>query len=240
MRIAVISDVHGGLCALEALISDLQRQSPDVVIHGGDLALMGGQPGEVVDRIRELGWAGVVGNTDALLWHADARDEQVRKAPKLERLLKLLFDEYAPRTRAMLGEERIAWLKRLPEQHSEAELLVLHAAPGDLWRAPMPDATDGEFDRTYQQLGAATVVYGHIHRPFVRSTSALTVANSGSVSLPWDGDPRASYLLIDGSRREIVRVPYDVERDAATLVSSGYPDAPRLAEMRRLGRFLPP
>ncbi len=68
----------------------------------------------------------------------------------------------------------------------------------------------------------------------------LTVANSGSVGMPWDGDPRASYLLIDEGRPSVVRVAYDVEREVAALLSSGYPDAPRLAEMRRRGVFVSP
>jgi putative phosphoesterase len=239
MRVAVVSDVHGSLFALEAAIADIERRSPDLVVHGGDLALMGGQPAEVVDRIRELGWPGVVGNADELLWRSESRDEQLRKAPRLEPLIKLLFDEYAPATRALLGDERIAWLKALPAQHRVGELVVLHAAPGDLWRAPMPDARDRDFEQAYQHLGARNVVYGHIHRPFVRKTDLLTVANSGSVGLPWDGDPRVSYLLIDDRGHEIVRVPYDVERDAVSLVASGHPDASRLAEMRRRGRFVP-
>jgi predicted phosphodiesterase len=104
----------------------------------------------------------------------------------------------------------------------------------------MPDAADGELRSTYGQLGARLVVYGHIHRPFVRRAGEdLTVANSGSVGLPFDGDPRASYLLIQDGEPEVVRVEYDVEREVAVLLASGYPDVDRIAEMRRTGRFVP-
>ena len=58
--------------------------------------------------------------------------------------------------------------------------------------------------------------------------------------MPWDGDPRASYLLIEDGRPQLVRVEYDVEREAALLLGSGYPDAPRLVEMRRRGVFVKP
>jgi hypothetical protein len=68
----------------------------------------------------------------------------------------------------------------------------------------------------------------------------LTVANSGSVGMPWDGDPRASYLLLEDGNANLVRVDYDVEREATLLLRSGYPDAPRLAAMRRRGVFLKP
>jgi predicted phosphodiesterase len=68
VRVAIVSDVHGSLSALDAVVTDIERRAPDLVMHGGDLVLMGPQPAEVVDRIRELGWPGVVGNTDEVLW----------------------------------------------------------------------------------------------------------------------------------------------------------------------------
>jgi hypothetical protein len=68
----------------------------------------------------------------------------------------------------------------------------------------------------------------------------MTVANSGSVGSPLDGDPRASYLLIEDGRPQIVRVEYDVEREVRLLLDSGYPDAARIAAMRRSAAFLPP
>jgi len=68
----------------------------------------------------------------------------------------------------------------------------------------------------------------------------LTVANTGSVGMPWDGDPRAAYLLIDDGSPELIRVEYDVEADIAALYAAGHPDADRLAAMRRSGRFITP
>jgi diadenosine tetraphosphatase ApaH/serine/threonine PP2A family protein phosphatase len=104
----------------------------------------------------------------------------------------------------------------------------------------MPDADDAKFEATYGGLCAPLVVYGHIHRPFVRQVfDSLVVANGGSVGVPWDGDPRASYLLIEDSDARVIRVEYDIEREIATLESSGHPDVARLAEMRRRGRPLP-
>src|SRR6266571_9346990 len=102
----------------------------------------------------------------------------------------------------------------------------------------MPDAEDEELVAIYEPLDADTTVYGHIHRPYTRTLPQLTVANSGSVGMPWDGDPRASYLLMEDGRPRVVRVEYDVEQEAALLLGSGYPDAPRLVEMRQRGTFL--
>src|SRR6185503_7755585 len=63
MRTAILSDIHGNLTAFEAVVADLRETSPDLILHGGDLADGGASSAVIVDRIRDLGWAGVVGNT---------------------------------------------------------------------------------------------------------------------------------------------------------------------------------
>jgi diadenosine tetraphosphatase ApaH/serine/threonine PP2A family protein phosphatase len=237
---AIVSDIHGNLTALDAVIRDLESRGISDVVQGGDLALIGARPAEVVDRVRELGWPGVVGNTDELLWSPEEAQRHLGAAPRLQSLLALLLEEYGPATRDLLGEERLRWLRELPAEHRRDGALVLHAAPGNLWRAPMADADDGELVETYGALGARLVVYGHIHRPFVRRLEGIVVANSGSVGLPWDGDPRASYLLVTDDLVEIARVAYDVEREVAALLRSGYPEGERIAAMLRRGLSQPP
>jgi putative phosphoesterase len=239
MRIAIVADIHGNLTALEAVVADLERREPDRVIHGGDLALAGARPAEVVDRVRGLGWPGVVGNADELLWNRAQLELQLARAPKLAPLLRLLFETYAPATIEQLGEERVAWLRSLPAEHSEGGIRVIHASPGDLWRAPMPDAAEAELLETYGAADEDIVVYGHIHLPFVRRLASLTVANTGSVGNPFDGDPRAAYLMVQDGEAETIRVSYEIEREVSTVLGSGYPDAPRIAEMRRRGTFVP-
>jgi putative phosphoesterase len=240
MRVAIVSDIHGNLTAFDAVLADIRSKAPDLVLQGGDLALMGAQPAEVIDRVRELGWPGVVGNTDDALWRPQQQRRQEEIAPKLQPLLSLIFQRYAPATLAMLGNERVAWLRELPTEYRLEDLVLVHASPGSLWRAPTPNADDEELSATYGPLDAATAVYGHIHRPYARTVNQLTVANSGSVGMPWDGDPRAAYLLLDSGHAQLIRVEYDIEREAALLLSSDYPDAPRLVEMRRRGVFLEP
>lgn len=240
VRLAIVSDVHGSLNALEAVIAAVERDAPDLVWHGGDLVLMGAQPAEVVDRIRELGWPGVVGNTDEAVWRPEERSRQHALTPKLASLVELIFERYVPATSELLGPERLEWLRRLPPELRVQDLLLIHAAPGDLWRAPMSEASDAELSAVYGSCEAGTVVYGHIHRPYVRPLGSLTVANSGSVALSFDGDPRASYLLIEDGHIRVSRVEYDVEREVQLLLGSGYPDAGRLAEMCRRGAFVQP
>ena len=117
---------------------------------------------------------------------------------------------------------------------------MVHASPGDLWRAPLPTARDVELEKTYAGLRAQIVVYAHIHRPFIRRLRSFTVANTGSVSLSYDGDPRASYLVIDGQAVTVRRVEYDVEREARELLRSGLPHAGWLCRILRSGQYGPP
>jgi predicted phosphodiesterase len=81
-----VSDIHGDLTALEAVIADLKEVSADLVVHGGDLVYGGFRPAEVVDRIRQLGWSGVQGNTDEVLWRPERLSELALSAPKLQGL----------------------------------------------------------------------------------------------------------------------------------------------------------
>ncbi|HLQ62842.1 MAG TPA: metallophosphoesterase family protein [Candidatus Acidoferrales bacterium] len=222
MKIALVADVHGNLPALEAVIADLERVKPDLVVHGGDLVLNGPHPAEVLDRVRELGWPGVLGNTDEALWKEPEGRPHFR-AP------------IAATTR-LLGKDRVGWLRRLPlEWRRSAELALVHAVPGDLWKGIRPDADERLLLDIYGPLGAGLAVYCHIHRGFVRRLDGLTVANTGSAGMPWDGDWRASYLVVSDGRCEHRRVVYDLERELAGLRSTGYPNWEDLAEGRRQG-----
>lgn len=238
MRIAIVSDIHGNLTALEAVVADLRRRAPDLILHGGDLAASGPRPAEIVDRIRELGWPGVCGNTDEMLWDAAPLTDLERRHPQQLGLWRVVA-EIAARTREWLGEERIDWLRSLPREVRRGPVALVHASPGDLWVAPMPEASDAELEATYGPLAAPIVVYGHVHRPFVRRVGARIVANTGSVSLSYDADPRASYLLIDDLDASVQRVEYDVEREAASLLRSGLPGAEWLCATLRAARYLP-
>ena len=90
MAYAVVSDIHGNLTALEAVIADCTRRGVTDVVHVGDLALIGARPAQVIDRVRELGWPGVIGNTDELLWQPEEYARQLRAAPRIIDLLGLL------------------------------------------------------------------------------------------------------------------------------------------------------
>lgn len=240
MRIAIISDVHGNLTALDAVLADLRQQKPDLILHGGDLPYGGSHPAEVIDCVMQEGWKGVLGNTDEMLWDNSARAALEASAPKLKPLFKALFEMCGPATRNMIGESRMAWLRALPAELRHDNLVLMHAGPGNVWRAPMDTAGDDELQNTYAQLNAGIVVYCHIHRPFIRRIGAMTVCNTGSVGSPYDGDPRSSYLMIDDGKPAIRRVEYDVKKEVSRLLASDYPYKEWIAEMRRKASYVPP
>jgi putative phosphoesterase len=239
MRVAIVSDVHGNLRAFEAVLADLRQVAPDLVVHGGDLAYGGTRPAEIVDQIRALAWPGVRGNTDEMLWSAESLNEFAAKTLQLGAHLRRIQDLIPP-TVAGLGEERLGWLEGFPERYVGEEFTLVHASPGNLWSAPMHNASDEELQSTYAPLGSAIVVYGHIHRPYVRRIGEMTVANTGSVSQSYDGDRRASYLVIEGERVSIRRVEYDVESEARELLRSGLPHAEWMSRILIAGKYVPP
>lgn len=239
MRVAVVSDIHGNRRAFEAVLRDLQQMSPDAVLHGGDLAANGAHPAEIIDRIRSLGWLGVRGNTDEMLWAPECLPQVAARHPKLGPLV-FAFQEMIPATQAEIGEERIGWLKTLPHHRTLENIAILHASPSDLWRAPLEKASDNDLSEAFASLQCSVVVYGHIHRPFVRDLQTMKVANTGSVSLSYDGDPRASYVVIDGDKIAVRRVEYDNVSEADDILHSGIPHADWLSQIMRSGRFHAP
>ena len=238
MRLAIISDIHGNRTALAAVLTDLKQVSPDLVIHGGDLA-SGSHDAEIVDQIRSLGWPGVVGNTDEMLWKPERLTQIGAQSPAIKRLLDALADRI-PVMRTSLGDKRVQWLQSLPLRYANEFVTVVHAGPDDCWQSPMLEATDEELESVYGPLHAPIVVYGHIHRPFIRRLKSFVVANSGSVSLAYDGDRRAKYILIDGQEVGIRRVEYDIEKAIDDLKRSGLPDAAWIIHVLRAGRYSPP
>jgi diadenosine tetraphosphatase ApaH/serine/threonine PP2A family protein phosphatase len=143
--------------------------------------------------------------------------------------------QMADATRTRLSEERIEWLRGLPRLQIQEPVALVHASPESLWRAPAPEAADAELESVYGPLGQPIAVYAHIHRPYIRIISRpevqkRIVINTGSVSLSYDGDRRASYLLLDKASPTIRRVEYDVEKEIKVLLSSGLPHANWIAK----------
>jgi putative phosphoesterase len=230
MRIAIVSDIHGNRTAFEAVLADLRQTAPDLILHGGDLPHGGASPAYIVDRIRDLGWQGVVGNTDEMLFAPESLTEFASQSPHLQPLWTAI-QEMAIATSETLGEHRLAWLRTLPRVQIHSSVALVHASPASLWRAPAPDAADAELESAYSPLGQPIVIYGHIHRSYIRSVARITIANTGSVSLSYDGDRRAAYLLLDDFQPTIRRVEYDVDRELSALSVCELPHADWMARI---------
>ena len=234
MRVAILSDIHGNLSAFESVLADIHESAPDLVLHGGDLADGGSCPGEIIDRIRDLGWQGVMGNGDEMLWRPESLDDFASQS-SAPSALWVSIREMAAETRSTLGTERLSWLGRLPVAITQNGFAVVHATPQSCWKAPPEGASPEELNQIYGLLGVPIVVFGHTHVPLVREMngSLKLLINAGSVGLPYDGDPRASYLLLDESKPVIRRIEYDVERELKALSSCASPHADWTARMLR-------
>jgi len=235
LRIAVVSDIHGNRTAFEAVLADLRQTSPDLVLHGGDLVHGGSSSPEIVDRVRDLGWPGVLGNTDEMLFRPEALTEFTSRSPTLAPLWAAI-EEMAAADRQALGEDRLRWLSALPLAQVHAPVALVHASPDGPWRAPAPEAADAELQSVYGPLGQPVAVYAHIHRSYIRTLPALTVVNTGSVSLSYDGDPRAAYLLLEDGQPSIRRVAYDVDREVQALSATRLPHAAWVVKILRTAR----
>jgi putative phosphoesterase len=232
MRVAVLSDIHGNLTAFEAVLADIRQCSPDLVLHGGDLADGGSSPIEIVDRLRDLGWQGVMGNTDEMLVQPGSLEDFASQSPAPPALWAAVR-QIASATRDRLGEERLAWLRELPRVRTQEGFALVHATPQSCWRAPAEEATDAELETIYGSLGQPVVAFGHTHRPSIRSIAGRPglLINTGSVGLSYDGDPRASYLIFEESTPAIRRVEYNIDKELKALASCGLPGADWTAKM---------
>ena len=186
MRLAVVSDVHGNLLALDAVMTDMERFAPDEVWCAGDLGWLGPWAAECIDRIRSAGWPTVKGNAD--VWITGDPQTVDDEEQRLEYI--------AIAAAHGLTEEDDRWLLNLPLGHSgPGSVLMVHGTPHTAFDAPLPDSPTADFAEYEGQ--AALVIYGHVHQAFVRRlTDGTIVANPGSVGIPLD-DTTASYLLID-------------------------------------------
>jgi hypothetical protein len=174
-----------------------------------------------------------------MLWRPLA--EQLAETGHERQLLRrILISEIAPVVRELIGEDRLAFLQNLPLTMRLASVFLCHASPSDLWLAPRERDGDDRFAKTYGSVGAETVIYGHIHFPLVRKLKDMTVINTGAVSLSYDGDWRASYLLLDSGQPSLRRIEYDRDREERALLQSRLPHREWLAQILRTAKYCDP
>jgi predicted phosphodiesterase len=240
MRIAVLSDIHSNLAALDAVRADLPPV--DEVWALGDIVGYGPQPNEVIVALQELGARSVMGNHDgAAIGTVDARDFNPDAA------LAIAW------TARAVDDNARAYLATLPEVRVDGSLTAVHGSPRDpIWEyivsASIARASFTHFE-------TPICLFGHTHVPIVFTQDDDDVAvvqavpgvpvllgkhramvNPGSVGQPRDGNPQSSYCLLDTDAGEVDfrRVAYDIERTQRAMREQGLP--PRLIERLSYGR----
>ncbi len=235
MRIAVLSDVHGNLLALDSCLADLASQGgADAIAVAGDLCLDGPKPKKVLQRLEEVGAQCVRGNTDRYLSEA-TRDGAFGPMEAAQ----------IAWTRRELGERWLSWLRELPFAmrigEDENQLLIVHANPRNDEDQIWPDADESRLEHFIAGEQASAIAFGHLHLPYARIWRGKLLVNVASAGLPKDGDPRACYAIFTerhgGWQVKHRRVPFDVKKVATQLASCGIPESEELIATLRRHRY---
>jgi predicted phosphodiesterase len=240
-RVAFVSDIHGNLPALEAVLEELARREPfDRVVGGGDYATGGLFPKECIDRVRDRDWDFVRGNADEWLVEIATEGEipaegwvpEVAPDEKSKEVMRWNVEYLDPDSVSFLAGLPIEWSVSGP---SGQKLVFVHATPDSTHThlGYPPDASEDIFLPMFEQTGADVLLHGHIHHAYVRTIGELTLGCVGSVGLPFDRDARACFAIAtdDGTgwRVEHIRVPYDREAYLTGVMESTMPNADEYA-----------
>ena len=229
MRILLLSDIHANWSALEAV-----RESFDVCLFLGDLVDYGVEPGPCIDWVRRNATHAVRGNHD----HGAAQGVAINGAAGYRYLTGVTRSI----TCSKLTEPDRRYLAGLPITKyltlDGKRYLLVHATPRD----PMDEFGPPDVDfwqRRLDGISVDTVLCGHTHQPYILQVGKTTIINPGSIGLPRDGDPRASYAIIDNNAIELRRVEYPIDRAIESIRATDLPDRAKemLAEVYRTGKL---
>jgi len=214
-RVAVISDIHGNLDALCAVVSDAQKSGLHVFLNAGDAVGFGIYPSQVVQTLRSGTFLNVIGNVDLeileTLHNPSSKGDEAGK--------ELAIEELTP--------SDVAYLESLPKelrlQIDGRTILVTHGTPDSVDEHLYPDSPVERFREIALKTSADVIITGHTHTPMNRNVDGVSFINPGSVGRPVDGDPRAEYavLSLESFSVEFRRVNYDFETVANEMRRKG-------------------
>jgi putative phosphoesterase len=228
MRLAILSDIHANLHALEAAWADVEARRPDRIYCLGDLVGYGAFPNEVVEFVRSHAIPTIMGNYDeGVGFDLDDCGCAYRGADERAR-----GDASRTWSQAETRPENKEFLQSLPMQirleETRPTLLLVHGSPRKINEYLYEDRPLATFERLAALAGTDLVVFGHTHRPYQRRVGKTLFVNAGSVGKPHDGDRRACYAILETAREtrvEFRRVDYDVAAAAAAVRRVGLPAA---------------
>ncbi len=245
-RVAVLSDVHGNLAALEAVTAEIRREKPDAVLVAGDLVFNGPDPNGCVDALRHLESEGaliVSGNTDIAVGDFDYG----AAFPQYQNGVPDIITAAAEWAHDELGDEQLDWLRRLPaERRMRADgdtlVLVVHASPGSQTRGFDQSLDPNVIYERAAATDARVICVGHTHLPEVRDLGFKVIVNDGSAGYVFDGDPTASWAMVTVSDGQIDaairRTPFDALSVANAISARGLPGDVYRAATVRTGRLV--
>ncbi|HWG00401.1 MAG TPA: metallophosphoesterase family protein [Trebonia sp.] len=219
VSVAVLSDIHGVLPALAAVLAEPAVQAASRIVLTGDIAA-GPQPDEVLDRLLDLG--------DRVTWVRGNADRELTELARGE--TDDVGDEISNWAATRLTAGHVDLLSALPLTETMAvdgfgQVLFCHATPRNDTEVVVVDSRLERWAEVFDGLAedVTTVVCGHTHMPFARLANRRQVVNPGSVGMPY-GRPGAHWALLSGGGVELRRTPYDADAVCAEVIaSSAYP-----------------
>ena len=226
-RVAVITDIHANLAALEAALRRLDELDVDGVYCGGDLVGYGPHPNEVCALIAERAIPTIYGNYD----YAIARDLEDCGCAYVTPHDRELGQQSVDWTLAHTDERSKAFMLALPFDLrfavGESQVHLVHGSPRKVNEYLFADKPATLYERLAGAEEGDVLVFGHTHKPWVHEYGDVLFVNCGSVGKPKDGDPRGAFAILEaedgGVRVRIERVEYDAAAVAGEVAAAGLP-----------------